>query len=424
MKYLSNNLLSPAFQDAFCKLLFRFELAIPIDESRLFFPSLLLTHSEFHYFRLCYSFPRNVDLDVLTSELIIRDTYCSAQIAIKHSLSAPRNVTLQPTGLCYRRFFVLTVVPVPLWPRLISWCIAGSKFFEIIKKNCLSTLPFQSLQDFGKTRVGNSILEWMYWKNGIELRLSGMTLLQISSVDLTGCNKEAEDAGLHTYVKDIYINNGNQWIQLPLAYTGGIEVNVPECVLFSIGDSPDQYKISSLMSAQIFTHCIEVIDEIFMEWFTTANTGGNMQAISKYLITFTPCPICAGDEDKRTYVDGKSPVQSHSVNEMSMQDNSQSTSHLLNVNSTTSCTSTVFHNNKEARHSLFDSDQPKIVAKVDKLGFRYIDSSDLIGENPVGFTTMHCLWIAQHQDFVHCPRHGTLKLKYFTPDLVNCSIYL
>ena len=422
MKCLSNNIVSPTFQDAFCKLLFRFELAIPIDESRLFFPSLLLTHLEFHYFKLCYSFPRNVDLDVLMSELIIRDTYCSAQIAVKRSLSAPRNVTLQPTGLCYRRFFILTVVPVPLWPRLISWCITGSKFLEIVKKNCLNTLPFQSLQDLGKTRVGNSVLEWIYWKNGIELRLSGMTLLQISSVDLTSCNKEAESIHLHTYVKDIYINNGNQWMQLPLAYTGGLEVNVPECVLFSVGDSPDQYKISSLVSAQIFTHCIEVIDEIFMEWFTTANTGGSMHAISKYLVSFTPCPICVGDEDKRIYDDSKSPVQSHSMNENSLQERLQS-SHLLNINSnySTSSVNSIFHD-KKATNPMFDYDQPEVIAQVNKFGFRYVDSSDTIGENAVGFTTMHCLWIAQYQDFVNCPKHGTLKLKYFAPDLVKFTL--
>ena len=418
MKCLSKNNLSPDFQDAFCKLLFRFELAIPIDESRLFFPSLLLTHLQFYYFKLCYSFPRNVDLDVLMSELIIRDTYSGGHIPVKQSLSAPRNVTLQPTGLCYRRFFVLTVVPVPLWPRLISWCITGSKFLEIIKKNCLATLPFESLQDLGKTRVGNSILEWIYWKNGVELRLSGMTLLQISSVDLTGRDKEAEALRLHAYVKDIYINNGNQWLQLPLAYTGGLEVTVPECILFSVGESPDQYRISSLVSAQIFTHCIEIVDEIFMEWFTTANSGSNVQAISRYLVSFTPCPICVGDEDKRTYVDSTSSVLTQTVCESSLQIRGRSQT----VSSVASdCFTGHDGVTEESKKSIFNYNQPEVIAQVNKFGFRYVDSSDTIGENPVGFTTMHCLWIAQYQNFVHCPNHGILKLKYLAPDLVSVT---
>ena len=412
MKCLSQNNLSPDFQDAFCKLLFRFELAIPIDESRLFFPSLLLTHSQFYYFKLCYSFPRNVDLEVLMSELIVRDTCSGGHIPVKQSLSASRNVTLQPTGLCYRRLFILTVVPVPLWPRLISWCITGSKFLEIVKKNCLGTLPFESLQDLGKTRVGNSILEWIYWKNGIELRLSDITLLQISSVDLTGRDKEAEAIRLHKYIKDIYINNGNQWLQLPLAYTGGLEVTVPECILFSVGDSPDQYKISSLVSAQIFTHCIEVVDEIFMEWFTTANTGSNMQAISRYLVSFTPCPICVGDEDKRTYDDNTSPALTQSMCESSLQARQRTPS-------VASDCFTYVGGTKKSKQSIFDYDQPEVIAQVNKSGFRYVDSSDTIGENPVGFTTMHCLWIAQYQDFVNCPTHGTLKLRYLAPDLVS-----
>lgn len=420
MKCLSDYQLSPPFQEVFCKLLFRFELAIPIDESRLFFPSLLLTHSQFYYFKLCYSFPRNVDLHTLITEL--RDNYFSGQITVKHSLSASMNVTLQPTGLCFRRFFVLTVVPVPLWPRLISWCITGSKFLEIIKKNCLNTLPFQSLQDLGKTRVGNSILEWIYWKNGIELRLCDKTLLQISSVDLTGCNEGTQNVYLHAYVKDIYINNGNQWLKLPLAYTGGLVVTVPECILFSVGDSPDQYKISSLVSAQIFTHCIEVIDEIFMEWFTTASTGSVMQAVSKYLVSFTPCPICVGDEDKRTQTDSK-PILTHSVHESPLQERFRSASHLSTLAS--NCLTdlgggvTRSFSTKKAKKIIFDHDQPEVIAQVNKYGFRYVDSVDTTGENPVGFTTMHCLWIAQYQDFIDCPKHGKLKLKYLAPDLVS-----
>ena len=422
MKCLSDNELLPTFQDAFCKLLFRFELAIPIDESRLFFPSLLITHTQSHYFRLCYSFPRNFDLETTISEL--RDTYFGNQIAVKHSLSAPLNVSLQPTGLCYRRFFILTVVPVPLWPRLISWCITDSKFLEIVKKNCLSSLPFHPLQDFGKTRVGNSILEWIYWKNGIELRLSGMTLLQISSVDLTACNKELENMPSHIHIKNIYINNGNQWLQLPLAYTGGLEVTTPECVLFSVGDSPDKYKISTLISAQIFTHCIEVIDEVFMEWFTTANDGGNLQTISRYLVIFTPCPICIGDEDKRTCVNDK---LTHSMYTDCVQERFRSESQvsIADSNCLTDQVSSV-PSTEKSKKSMFDYNQPEVIAQVNKFGFRYVDSVDTIGRNSVGFTTMHCLWISQYQDFVSCPKHGKLKLKHLAPDLVSfklCSMY-
>ena len=414
MKCLSKNDCTPAFQNVLCKLLFHFELAIPIDESRLFFPSLLLTHSQLDN-KLYYSFPINFYLDVSMSRLTIRDTYSGDHSSVKQSLSAPRSVTLQPTGLCYRRMFVSTVVPVSLWPRLISRCITGYTFLEIVKKNCLATLQFESLHD-RKTRVGNSILEWIYWKNRIELKLSGMTLLQISSVDLTSLNKEAEASRLHAYVKEIYINNGNQWLQLPMAYTGSLAVNVPEYILFSVGENPDQYKTSSLVSAQIFTHCIEIVDKMFMEWFTTTNTGSNMQAISRYLVSFTPCPICIGDEDKRTYVDNLSPVLTHCVCESSPQTKRRSQS------VASDCYIGYVDLTKKSKQLFFDYDQPEGIPQVNKFKFCYIDSSDTIGKNPVGFTTVHCLWIAQYQDFVNCPTHGTLKLKYLAPDLVSFTM--
>jgi len=200
MERLSDNILPSTFQNVFCQLLFHFEVAIPIDKSHLFFPSLLLAHSQFHYIKLHHSFPRKVDLETLACEL--KNNFDNREAA-EHGLLAPKNINLQPTGLFYRRFFVLTVVPVPLWPRLISRCLTDSKFTEIVKKNCLHTLSFEPLQNLGKMKVGNTILEWIYWKNGIELRLSGVTLLQISSVDLTGCTKETESIPSQTNVKGI-----------------------------------------------------------------------------------------------------------------------------------------------------------------------------------------------------------------------------
>ena len=423
MRYLFEYGFLPVFQDAFCELLSRFELAIPIgDGSRLFFPSLLLTHSEFRYFKMHYSFPRNCDIENLESELT--DNVFGSQVTAEHSLSAPINVILRPTGLCYRRFFVLTVVPIPLWPRLISRCLTTLKFLEIIKKNCVSSLPFQLFQEFGKTRVGNTILEWIYWMNGIELRLSDTTLLQISSVDFTRCDSDVESISMQTHMKHIFINNGNQWLQLPTAFSGGLEVVVPEYLLLSVGSCPGQSMVSNTVSAQIFTHCIEVIDEIFVEWFTSSSSGSDIHAVSRYLVSFTPCPICAGDKDYRT--PGKSPPPSPPPFEMSMSQQSHSASVESNfVRSRSRSQSSVssWFTRSRKPSSIFDLRQPEVIAQVNKLGYRYVDSSDTIGPNPVGFTIMHCLWIAQYQDYVYCPKHGKLELMYLAPDLVSKNTF-
>ena len=421
MKYLFEYGFLPVFQDAFCELLARFELAIPIgDGSRLFFPSLLLTRSEFHYFKMHYSFPRNCDIESLEAELT--ENVFGSQVAIENSLSAPINVMLRPTGLCYRRFFVLTVVPIPLWPRLISRCLTTLKFLEIIKKNCVSSLPFQLFQEFGKTRVGNTILEWIYWMNGIELRLSDTTLIQISSVDFTRSDTDSESISMQTHMKNIFINNGNQWLQLPCAFTGGIEVVVPEYLLLSVGSCPGQSMVSNSVSAQIFTHCIEVIDEIFVEWFTSSSSGSNIHAVSKYLVSFTPCPICAGDKDHRT--PGQSPPPSPPPFEMSMSQRARSVSvESISASSRSRSQSSVssWFTCSRRPKPIFGLNQPEVIAQVNKLGFRYVDTSDTIGPNPVGFTIMHCLWIAQYQDYVYCPKHGKLELMYLTPDLVSSS---
>lgn len=411
MECLSNTVLLPTFQKFFSQLLFHFEVAIPFDESHLFFPSLLLTRSQFHYLNLCYSFPRNVNLEKTVSELT--NKYSSNQGVIEHGLVGPVNIVLWPTGLCYRRYFVLTVAPASIWPRLISRCLTNSKFLEIVKKNCLSTLPFQLLQDLGKTRVGNSVLEWIYWKNGIELRLGGMTLLQMSSVDLTGCNKGIESIPLHAQIRDMYIHDGDEWLRLPLAFTGGLEVIVPECILISKGDSPGATEISVHTSAQIFTHTIEIIDEVFMEWFSCTNTGSGIQVASESLISFTPCPICVGDSDMRnqnnmaidllTYSRIHRNPSAYSINQISK--------HCQNTtNGYTNCT----------KKSTIDTDRPEVIVQAGKFKFDNFNSAKrAISNNLVGFTTSHCLWIGQDQDHIECPKHGKLELQHLTPDLVK-----
>lgn len=421
MKRLFDYGFLPDFQKDFCKLLSRFEIAIPIDKSRLFFPSLLPTHSQFHYLCLSYSFPGN-NIDRIKAEM--EENYLSHgnHQVNGHDGSVANNVIIKPTGLCYRRCFALTVVPIPLWPRLISRCLTTSKFLEIIKRNCVKSLPFHEFQDLGKAGVGHSVLEWVYWKNGIELRLCRMTVLQIANVNLasTWSAEYTENVPAHENMRNIQLNTGNQWIKLPTCFTGGLEVVVPECILMTIGIENDEHIISSSFSAQIFTHCVEVIDEIFMEWFTASKAGSSTQAMSKYLICFTPCPICLGDQDKRPVTNPSSSVNEPSVpqNGSINQDliSSQDLSLSLKPSTSDNFASWFYITKKKAKD--FDQSPAK------KFSFQYIDASEACSSgDPVGFTAKHCLWIAQDQNFVDCPMHGSLDLKCLTPDLVSCVKY-
>ena len=416
MQRLSDYTFLPTFQEIFCKLLFHFEVAIPINKSHMYFPSLMLTHSQFHYPKLSHSFPRNNDLQTTMNKLRAKyhvDT-------VDHSLTAPANIILESTGLCYRRFFVLTAVPGSIWHRLISRCLNDSKFIEIVKKNCCSSLQFQYMQNLGKTRVGNSVLEWIYWKNGVELRLSEMTLLQISNIDLTSCNKQPTKIPLHAKINNMYIHNGDEWLQISSAFTGGLEIVTPEHILMSVGDSSVP-KISEKMSPQIFTHAIEVIDEIFMEWFSGTNTGNSIQAISEYLISFIPCPICVGD--KKTHVNQADAL---TFSRMHMSYSTHSVQVHKSIQSTTPCSSASTHSSaKKSKKLIFGYDQSEIIVRANKFVFDDFNSAkQMIGENLVGFTMAHCLWVAQDHDYITCPKHGELKLQYLTPDLVNKHVVL
>jgi len=411
MKRLFDYGFLPDFQKDFCRLLSRFEIAIPIDESRLFFPSLLPTHSQFHYLNFSYSFPgKNTDgIKVEMQENYLNRDNCQVN---RRDGSVANNVVIKPTGLCYRRYFALTVMPIPLWPRLISRCLTTSKFLEIIKRNCVESLPFHEFQDLGKVGVGHSVLEWVYWKNGIELRLCRMTVLQISIVNLSSAEC-SESVAAHENMRNILLNTGNQWIKLPTCFTGGLEVVVPECILFTIGIENDEHDISSSFSAQIFTHCVEVIDEIFMEWFTTSKTGNSGQAMSKYLICFTPCPICWGDQDKRPATSSSREPISVNMSQNGSINQDLIASEDLCLSPKSGTFSSWFNVTKKADQS-----------PVRKFSFRYIDASEVCSSgDPVGFTTKHCLWIAQDQNFVECPIHGSLDLKCLTPDLVSCVKY-
>ena len=424
MTCLSDNMLLPSFQNIFSQLLFHFEVAIPIDKSCLFFPSLMSTHYRFNYSKLSQSFPRNNDLQAMISELNVK-YHSNPVAAVKNGLSAPRNIILERTGLCYRRYFILTVVPPSIWPRLICRCLTDSKFLEIIKKSCLDSISFEMLQDLGKIKVGNAVLEWIYWKNGIEWKLSGKTLLQISSVDFKGCNNDNESIPLHAKVKNMYLHNGDEWWKFTSAFTGGLEIITPEYILLSKG-APSQegdlsqavLKISKYVSSQIFTHSIEVIDEIFTEWFSSTNST---RAIGESLITFTPCPICVGDKDERNETDQTNALTlsrihvslsrqsaAYSVNRVT--EDFQSTIKSRNV--TTQSTA------KKSKKSVFTFDQQETIFQANK--FPINDHSvKTIGENFVGFTTAHCLWVAWDHDYIECPKHGKLELQYLTPDLVS-----
>ena len=192
-------------------------------------------------------------------------------------------------------------------------------------------------------------------------------------------------------MKNVFINNGNQWLQLPCAFTHGLKVVVPEYLLLSVGSCPGQFMVSHSVSAQIFTDCIEVIDEIFVEWFTSSSSGSNINFVSKYLVIFTPCPIFAGDKDHRT--PGQSPPPSPPPFEMFMSQQGRSGSvESISVRSRSRRQSSVssWFTHSRRPSPIFYLNQPEMIAQVNKLGFRYVDTSDTIGPNPVGFTIIHC----------------------------------
>jgi len=429
---LTEHGLLPENVGSFIKLLCTFEIAVPLDANTLLIPSLIADKADkcSHAITSSYTFPRKNVKKFLSEDLNVEASIFSAKTlpAVTRTVHTKRRLTLHSTGVCYRRIVLLHYIPISFWPRLLARCLSSaSQFYKIILNNCVTDIPFQRLTDPGDVIIGHIPCQWFYWKTGITLDFDNRTLLYVSNlfnpnvVDDDG-NRQASSSTVKRIQKMGLNTTSNDWQQSFSMFNNGFEINVPDYVIESCStDLHGPKRVSSLMSSQIMSHVLEVIDEVLREWLE--GDSGLYSNSNTIMQQFVPCPYCFGDKEtpQKKRVD-----EDTSFNIKLNQDNSLELSGTIHGRRimTISCTSSlgemkewvnIAPNCLEEETNLFQEfSGHDHGSTMNRLSWN-------LGDAPVGFTFKHCVWAAGNlENTIICPLHGSLKLSELIPDVVRC----
>ena len=430
-KMLSDRGLLPEAIGSVIKLLCNFEIAVPLDANTLLIPSLIDEDAgKRSHINAKYTFPRKNVKKYLSEDLNVEASILFAKMlpAVARMVHTARQLTLHSTGVCYRRIVLLHHIPISFWPRLLARCLSSaSQFYKIILNNCVSEIPFQRLANPGDVVIGHIPCQWFYWKTGIVLEFDNRTLLSVSNlvnpnvVDDHG-NRQPSSPTVEKIRKMGLCTTGKDWQQSFSKFKNGFEINVPDYILESCSADPGGPKrVSSLMSAQIMSHVLEVIDEVLREWLE--GDSGLYSSNSRIIQQFVPCPYCFGD---------KQTLQKHRVEE------DYSFNIKLNADKSLELTGSIHGRRFMEIDSTSPVDEVKawknkapdcLVKETDLFkGLRGHDHSGNINKNswslgeamPVGFTFKHCVWAARSLgNTITCPIHDKLKLSDLIPDVVR-----
>lgn len=363
-------------------LLTKFELAIPLDRNTFLIPSLL-TEQKQKFMCVSDCFPRrmteprsphkgrpysvssalsptgpttnnNLELPAVTRQRL-NTGYLS--VVVQHRVD--REVELHFTGMCYRRIFTTHHIPANFWPRVIARFLASAEsFYKTISNNCCPEIQPESYVAVGGATIGAQRCMWSYSKNSIELTLGDEPVLCVNALFRSASNKIAISGSVEK-VKNMQIYcDVDRFVQANIS--DGFEVNVPDYIVTSCRPG-GEVCLSNLLGAQILSRALEIIDEVFKEWFEGLLEQGIYS--DDNLQHFIPCPYCYGDKKPRVVDDNGEGLMTQS----------------------------------------YLSRQPDGVT----------------GEDPVGFSVQHCLFQGRTSNYIKCPQHGDLALKYLAPDLVS-----
>lgn len=426
--------LPPDYIGSFIKLLCNFEIAVPLDAETLLIPSLIDDAGDKHQrmVRNKYSFPRQDVRKHMADVSAAHGSIYAARVlpAVAANVHATRRLILHPTGLCYRRIVLLHHIPISFWARLLARCLSSaSHFYKIILNNCVSDMAFQRLANPGDVVIGQIPCQWIYWKTGITLDFDNRPLLFVSN--LVNPNDVDEDGRKKPFsstvdkIKNMGLHNGREWQTSFNMFKNGFEINVPDYILESWSeDSQIEKRVSYLLSAQIMSHILEVIDEVLKEWFE--GDSGLYSSANNVIQQFVPCPRCFGDEKTpkaKQFNDNDANV---CVQESSVDEPSVPRQRFATIACSSPAVEKKVNFNKNPSKSLECEEKETELFKrysvrnrtnsVDKVSWT-------LGCNVgTGFTFKHCMWAAQSGNTtIRCPTHGDLKLLDLIPDAVSTS---
>ena len=306
--------ISDRFMEPIILLLSKFELAIPLDKTTFLIPSLLQNTEAPHTFssRL-YCFPRNRAQTLNPAYKRIQTPENSLELSLLGSSSAysrrraitecfstvahytvHKQITLNPTGTCFRRIFVADYIPINFWPRLIARFLSSARnFHAIIRDNCAPDIHQENLVQVGDASIGDLICGWSYSKNFIELCLGEGMLLCVNALYSFDRKKKTPISCSASKIDKTHVYTGDADFK-ELGVNDGFEITVPDYVISSHAKSDSKGLESEHMSAQILSHALETIDEVFKDWFEGLSDQGIYS--EKYLKHLIPCPLCYGDK--------------------------------------------------------------------------------------------------------------------------------
>ncbi|XP_065916963.1 leucine-rich repeat serine/threonine-protein kinase 1-like isoform X2 [Dysidea avara] len=363
------------------QLLHRFDVAIPLDTDTLLLPSTLSSnpHNKLYSSVNC-KFPR--DRVPSTPSLQKQLSFGNLLSIATCTLPSTKNITLRFTNMCYRRLFLSHHIPGNFWAKLISRFIASAKsFYDILLNNCVEGMTIERMANVGDAVICSHHCRWLYWSNGITLTFGDYVLLCVNGLMQanTGTKNEGHKIPLSVTVdkiKTMKFFNGKNWEQLFHEDTDGFEVNVPDYVVHSSVEENSKTHTSVKLGPQILSHILEILNELCTEIFRGFTEGGIYTY--SYLSQLVICPLCYGDKPGDDY------------NTDDFDDEMESSL-------------------SDSLHHLFNqSIKP----------FDVVDDTSIPVNAPYGFTIQICILKAQKGGAVFCPSHGSVNLRYLTPDLM------
>ena len=284
--------ISPELMELIIALLQKSELVIPLTLDTLLIPSLLQLRqpSKLLANERC-NFPRKK-----AASLHFDDSNINLQGIQYYTQGTEQNqmhhILLHFTGMCYRRIFLFDNMPINFWPKLISYCLLSAEansFHKIIHDNCCSQIPYKPALSADTALIGGLLCKWSYWKNCIELFLGENILLRINSLDISTTLSKLEN--MHIYKCKTF---GNADLELQTKRES-FEVAIPDYEIISRLNRMDDVHYSDVMSVQILSHVLEIIDEALKSW--VKGSPDDDIYTNKEMSQIIPCPLCYNDND-------------------------------------------------------------------------------------------------------------------------------
>ena len=257
------------------KLLYQFELAIPLGTDTLLLPSTLQCD------------PQNKLYSSVKSNFPAVDIH----LPVKMSSGI---INLYSTGMCYRRLFVADHVPEKLWLKLVPRFLSSVEvFYNILINNCAEEVTLARTANSSEAVIGNHQCKCLYWRNGVTLMFGDKVLFCING--LLKCGDMSDDRHSQSVtidkIKAMRSVDESTQNQLFPKDGDGIEVNVPDYVLQS--SLHGKTHASRKLSPQILAQILEFVNELCIS-LSEGNLDKGIYS-QCYFNQVVVCPFCYGD---------------------------------------------------------------------------------------------------------------------------------